>query len=178
MSRLAISTVLIVLTMLASAYAKPWWPVFKPEGGGYCGQVSKSMDQRESRTRRDGAVKVEVRSRGLDVRLGTKQKSFKRGEVVYARIENLGTINIFDTPSYQVELLVGADWERVGPSGLGWPRLPPPIIQSGWARCFNFQIPKQAQLGHYRVVKLPEYGDGAIGERSTLTLVRRFRVND
>lgn len=125
---------------------------------------------------RDGPVKVDVLSTGLRVRLGSKQKAYRRGEIVFARVENIGTKRIFDPPEYLIERFMVGEWKRVGPYGLGWPPSPQLLLSSGRGRCLDFRIPKHADLGLYRVVKSVEYDAGTTGDRVSLLLIRPFRV--
>lgn len=159
------------------ADGKPWWPASQSDHGGrYCGLSQMDSKRTGSAGSRDGPIRVHVSGPGLRVRLGSDQRSYRRGEVVYARMENIGTERIYDPPEYQIDRLADDEWERVGPNGFGWPRSPSPLLTSGRARCINFRIPKRVPLGFYRVVKRIEYGGGPIGGRSPLLVSRRFQI--
>ena len=110
----------------------------------------------------------------LHVRLGSRSKSYRGGEVVYARVENLGTKLVHDLREYSVERFTEEGWERVGPHALGWPRSPAPLLSAGKARCQDFRVPSHASPGRYRLVKYIGYG--SVTGRTMLALTREFRV--
>jgi len=167
--------ILLCMGFPAPAHSKPWWPAFqKGQGGSYCGFGQRG--RHSVRGSRDGSIVVRTKGPGLRVRLGSNHSSYDRGDVVYARVENRGTQQIFDLPEYQIERQVEERWQRVGPIGLRWPRSPPPILTSGRARCFNFRIPRSASAGRYRVVKQTEFNSGEAGEYASVTLTREFEV--
>lgn len=173
-----VSALLSVAFLPAVAHSKAWWPTFQPAAGGaYCGQSSRSSSAPGGPRKgsRDGPVRVDVLDSGLRVRLGSKRKAYRRGGIVYARTENIGTTLIFDPPEYLIEHFIAGEWKRVGPRNLGWPASPPPILSSGRARCLDFRIPIHASLGFYRVVKSAEYA-GTTGDRASLSLIREFKV--
>ncbi len=88
------------------------------------------------------------------------RQSYRPGDVVYGRMENIGTETVGDLPGYRVERLTATGWVRVGPSGLGRPPAPPPILTAGKARGIAFRIPNSARRGKYRLAKWAERHDG------------------
>jgi hypothetical protein len=120
---------------------------------------------------------VRVLAPVLDVRLGSNSKAYAGGDIVFGRLENLGTQLIRDLPEYRVERqLADSTWQGLGPRGLGWPRSPAPLLGAGKARCLEFRVPNDATPGRYRIVKQIEYDGSSAPGQSILT--REFEVHN
>jgi hypothetical protein len=114
---------------------------------------------------------VRVLAPAMDARLTTKEKVYHSGDIIYARVENLGSSVLHDATEYVVEVKgVSGAWRRVGPEGVGFPRGPGLPLGSGKARCFGLQVPSTAANGAYRVTKEIKV------ESSTISLAGAFSV--
>ena len=111
----------------------------------------------------------------VNVRVGTKRKSYRPGETVYARVENLGTEEIRFGAPYAVEHLTEVGWVRVGPKTRGWPRWLAGLYAGGAGKCMDFRIPETFAPGLYRIVKSVKYGPWKRGE-TDLTRFGKFEV--
>jgi hypothetical protein len=159
--------VAIITGSVAEANASPWWPSSDlAAAGAYCGGSKGNS--------RDGPVSVPVQKEGLAVDLDARRQRYRPGDTVLARVENIGSEPVLDSPEYQVDRFIRHRWKRVGPKAYGWPRQPSPLLSSGRARCFAFSVPESAAAGRYRVLKAIEHS--AEGDRSALVLSLGFRV--
>lgn len=175
-ARYLVPTVVLLLVLSPGiAHARSWWPVANE--GTYCGLPGKETAGPVPRDSRDAPVRVKILGSGLQVRVGSQQKTYHRGEAVHARVENVGTTFVFDVRQYQVEWFREGIWQLVGPRELAGTPSPPPILSPGRARCVSFGIPRHARLGLYRISKELEYRQDAADERSKLMVSLQFRVS-
>lgn len=97
-----------------------------------------------------------VRTR-VRMRIATNRDTVRRGQKVFARVENPGTVWAFFGLSYGVQRLDGGRWldQPLGGGGV-WPAigLLMPSGGSGW--CMRYRVPMDASPGRYRFVKMLE----------------------
>lgn len=176
------STIVIFLTLLvflqgsAQAKSEAWWPSEKSFVGGYCGESPDRLRSVVRRGPRDGLVQVPVIAEGLSVRVGSNRHSYRRGQVAYFRVENIGTVRIWDLREYHIEKETEDGWVVVGPKSLKWPLGPPPLLSSGRARCWPIDVPTHAHPGMYRFSKIVEQELSSVEPIVSVDLEREFRV--
>jgi hypothetical protein len=101
---------------------------------------------------------VRVMAPVFNARIGTEKRVYGRGQELYARVENLGTVQVRYGAPFAVERLVGSDWVRVGPENSVWPRYLAGLSAGGAGECMRFSIPQNFETGEYRLAKSISYG--------------------
>jgi hypothetical protein len=112
---------------------------FEEQGGASLGRFSEYVRVVEPR---------------LDVRLGINGRSFRAGETVLTRVNNLGTEPVLYGASFSLERFESSTWVRPPEIDLGpWPLYLGAVGPGGRGRCSGFEIPADLPAGRYRVVK-------------------------
>lgn len=112
---------------------------FEDKGGAFLGRFGEYVRVVEPR---------------LDVRLGINGRSFRAGETVLTRVNNLGTEPVLYGAGFSVERFEGSAWLRPPEIDLGpWPLYLGLAGPGGRGRCSGFEIPADLPAGRYRVVK-------------------------
>lgn len=87
-------------------------------------------------------------------RLALNSNSYRPGQTVFARVENLGTELVGYGVPYAIERLSGSTWSKAPESPRGPWILPLLLSNPGMSgRCNGFWIPPDMPAGRYRVVK-------------------------
>jgi hypothetical protein len=96
------------------------------------------------------------------VRLALQDRVVVGGDVVYARIENLGTVPIRYTAPFRIERLVEGTWalDPSSPSG-PWPRYLGVVTPGSASRCSGFRVSAEIAPGRYRIAKTVSEGTGS-----------------
>ena len=98
------------------------------------------------------------------VRLGISAETFKVGETLLGRLENIGTEEVLFGAPYAIETLLDGSWVRVGPGRHIWPRYIAGLKAGGAGGCIHYTIPSEFQAGRYRLAKQVEYEEGDLSK--------------
>jgi len=119
-----------------------------------------------------------VVSRTRDARLGLNSTSYRPGDAVLARVENLGTEYAFYGVPYRIERFDGSAW-AIAPESPRGPTilvlLSSPPGQTG-DRCSVFSVPATMPAGRYRMSKDVSYGVSFPHDIHRETLTAEFEV--
>jgi len=90
----------------------------------------------------------------LSARLAVYAMYNARGQTVFARIHNYGTVPVLYGAPYRIERFDGTSWSLApeSPSAFILPQYTAPPGESG-AECSSFEIPPSMPFGHYRMLK-------------------------
>lgn len=94
-----------------------------------------------------------------ETRLGLNAASYRPGQTVFGRVENLGTGSVFFGASYSIQRREGSRWVRVPESPR---RFIKPLYSLGAGaagRCHDFWIPPTMSPGRYRMAKGITFGE-------------------
>jgi Big-like domain-containing protein len=89
----------------------------------------------------------------LEVRISTMRSTYRPGETLLARVENVGTEAVGYGAGFAIERLTGAGWIRVGPNRTVWPKYATGLGAGEAGECMKYAIPNDFPIGRYRFSK-------------------------
>jgi hypothetical protein len=105
--------------------------------------------------------------------LRLNKESFAAGDIVFARVENPGSVGIAYGPELRLEEPDGmGDWRGVPGTPTAWPGFATLIPGGSAGECEHIRLPSILAAGHYRISKLvnarsrklPLYAPFSVGE--------------
>lgn len=94
-----------------------------------------------------------VMPRRVDVRLGLNAASYRPGQVLLMRLENLGTIGISFGYEFALDVWDGSSWTTSPATPLGWEQVGFGIGAGTVQQCQQFRLPTDMAAGKYRLTK-------------------------